>query len=101
MAYSTYYINTPGVVEPLYSSSTEMNRRMPLSLWDSTEKNRKLAAVPVQPVVAQAQVEQVVAQAQVVAPAEEHQALVNLGEGLRKVGTVHFLNRNRWSPTSL
>ena len=62
--------------------------------------------MPVQPVVAQAQVEQVVAQAQVVAPAEEHQALVNshltnLGEGLRKVGTVHFLDRNRRSPTSL
>ena len=49
-------------------------RQMPLSVWDSTEKIRKLAAVPVQPVVAQAQVEQVVAQAQVVAPAEEHQA---------------------------
>ena len=52
--------------------------------------------MPVQPVVAQAQLEQVVAQAQVVAPAEEHQALVslhltNLREGLRKVGTVHFL----------
>jgi hypothetical protein len=65
--------------------------------------------VPVPPVVAQAQVEQVVAQAQVVAPAEEHQAiqalvslhLTNLGEGLRKVGMVHFLDRNRRSPTSL
>ena len=64
--------------------------------------------MPVQPVVAQAhwQVEQVVAQAQVVAPAQEHQALVSLhltklGEGLRTVGTVHFLDRNRRSPTSL
>ena len=62
--------------------------------------------MPVQPVVVQAQVEKVVAQAQVVAPAEEHQALVslhltNLGEGLRKVGTVHFLDRNRRSTTSL
>ena len=45
MSYSRYYINTPGVLEQLYSSSTEMkaqsNSRMLLTSWDSTEKNRR------------------------------------------------------------
>ena len=45
LAYCTYYINTPGVLEPSYSSSKEMkaqsNRLMLLSDLDSTEKSRR------------------------------------------------------------
>ena len=38
-------MKSPGILEPLYSSSTEMkaqsNCLMPLSVWDSTEKRRR------------------------------------------------------------